>query len=100
MNFFNVMGTSQENPSLFTDLLSLLLLFWLIRSTDVQCFICPIAVDEALCHPYLAPLHKINEEPVCHQTFVFNFEQPSFTEENIKELIWMESVKLNPDPLH
>ncbi|CAI9785978.1 unnamed protein product [Fraxinus pennsylvanica] len=59
-----------------------------------------ITVDEALCHPYLAPLHDINEEPVCHRPFVFDFEQPSFTEENIKELIWRESVKFNPDPTH
>lgn len=55
------------------------------------------AVDEALCHPYLAPLHDINEEPVCPMPFSFDFEQPSFTEENIKELIWRESVKFNPD---
>ncbi|KAH7513082.1 hypothetical protein FEM48_Zijuj12G0158700 [Ziziphus jujuba var. spinosa] len=57
-----------------------------------------ITVDEALCHPYLAPLHDINEEPVCQRPFVFDFEQPSFTEENIKELIWRETVKFNPDP--
>ncbi|KAL2892145.1 Mitogen-activated protein kinase-like protein MMK2 [Bienertia sinuspersici] len=57
-----------------------------------------ITVTEALCHPYLAPLHDINEEPVCPQPFSFDFEQPSFTEENIKELIWRESVRFNPDP--
>ncbi|KVH89081.1 Protein kinase, ATP binding site-containing protein [Cynara cardunculus var. scolymus] len=50
-----------------------------------------ITVDEALCHPYLAPLHDINEEPVCPRPFSFDFEQPSCTEENIKELIWRES---------
>ncbi|KAH1130119.1 hypothetical protein J1N35_001497 [Gossypium stocksii] len=59
-----------------------------------------ITVDEALCHPYLAPLHDINEEPVCSRPFSFDFEQPSFTEENIKELIYRESVKFNPDPIH
>ncbi|BBG97572.1 MAP kinase 4 [Prunus dulcis] len=59
-----------------------------------------ITVDEALCHPYLAPLHDINEEPICPMPFNFDFEQPSFTEENIKELIWRESVKFNPDPIH
>ncbi|KAK4397193.1 Mitogen-activated protein kinaseMMK2 [Sesamum angolense] len=59
-----------------------------------------ITVDEALCHPYLAPLHDINEEPVCPRPFVFDFEQPSITEDNIKELIWRESVKFNPDPTH
>ncbi|GMP43596.1 hypothetical protein CsSME_00012899 [Camellia sinensis var. sinensis] len=57
-----------------------------------------ITVDGALSHPYLAPLHDINEEPVCPRPFNFDFEQPSFTEENIKELIWRESVKFNPDP--
>ncbi|KAF3648079.1 Mitogen-activated protein kinase 4 [Capsicum annuum] len=59
-----------------------------------------VTVDEALCHPYLAPLHDINEEPVCPRPFSFDFEQPSFTEENIKELIWRESVYFNPDPTH
>ncbi|XP_061350329.1 mitogen-activated protein kinase homolog MMK2-like isoform X1 [Gastrolobium bilobum] len=57
-----------------------------------------ITVEEALCHQYLAPLHDINEEPVCPRPFSFDFEQPSFTEEDIKELIWRESVKFNPDP--
>ncbi|GLT71124.1 hypothetical protein SLA2020_431650 [Shorea laevis] len=59
-----------------------------------------ITVGEALCHPYLAPLHDINEEPVCPRPFSFDFEQPSFTEENIKELIWRESVNFNPDPTY
>lgn len=59
-----------------------------------------LAVDGALCHPYLAPLHNINEEPVCPMPFNFDFDQPSFTEENIKELIWLEALKFNPDPTH
>ncbi|KAK1326567.1 Mitogen-activated protein kinase 2 [Acorus calamus] len=59
-----------------------------------------ITVDEALCHPYLSSLHDINDEPVCPAPFSFDFEQPSFTEENIKELIWRESLKFNPDPMH
>ena len=63
-----------------------------------ELWILPYAVDEALCHPYLAPLHDINEEPVCPRPFNFDFEQPTFTEEDIKELIWRESVKFNPDP--
>jgi mitogen-activated protein kinase 1/3 len=61
---------------------------------------CAIAVDEALCHPYLASLHEINDEPVCPAPFSFDFEQPSLTEEDIKELIWRESLKFNPDPIH
>ena len=56
------------------------------------------AVDEALHHPYLASLHDINEEPTCPAPFSFDFEQPSFTEAHIKELIWRESLAFNPDP--
>eukprot|EP00268_Persea_americana_P031361 TRINITY_DN304_c1_g1_i2.p1 TRINITY_DN304_c1_g1~~TRINITY_DN304_c1_g1_i2.p1 ORF type:complete len:414 (+),score=69.44 TRINITY_DN304_c1_g1_i2:120-1244(+) len=59
-----------------------------------------ITVDEALCHPFLSSLHDVNDEPICPRPFIFDFEQPSFTEENIKELIWRESVKFNPDPAH
>ncbi|KAL5229892.1 hypothetical protein ABZP36_028668 [Zizania latifolia] len=57
-----------------------------------------ITVDEALHHPYLSSLHDINEEPTCPAPFSFDFEQPSFTEEHIKELIWRESLAFNPDP--
>ncbi|ONI07195.1 hypothetical protein PRUPE_5G105500 [Prunus persica] len=59
-----------------------------------------ISVDEALCHPYLSSLHDNNDEPVCARPFHFDFEQPSCTEEHIKELIWRETVKFNPDPTH
>ncbi|PKU73154.1 mitogen-activated protein kinase 2 [Dendrobium catenatum] len=56
-----------------------------------------ITVDEALCHPYLASFHELNEEPVCPTPFNFDFEHPSLTEEDIKELIWRESLTFNPD---
>lgn len=69
-------------------------IFWLMT------FFWIIAADEALCHPYLAPLHEINEEPVCPRPFSLDFEQPSLTEDNIKELIWREAAKFNPDPTH
>ncbi|KAK2658545.1 hypothetical protein Ddye_005078 [Dipteronia dyeriana] len=59
-----------------------------------------IIVDEALCYPYLAPLHDINKEPVCPRPFSFDFDHPYFTEENIKELIYRETVNFNPDPTH
>ncbi|KAH0636354.1 hypothetical protein KY290_036786 [Solanum tuberosum] len=49
---------------------------------------------------FVITLLDINEEPVCPRPFSFDFEQPSFTEENIKELIWRESVNFNPDPTH
>ncbi|CAM6033123.1 unnamed protein product [Sphagnum compactum] len=57
-----------------------------------------ITVAEALRHEYLAKLHDINDEPVCEQTFEFDFEQPSLTEEHIKELIYMESLSFNSLP--
>ncbi|CAN1254049.1 Mitogen-activated protein kinase homolog MMK2 [Linum perenne] len=56
-----------------------------------------ITVDDALSHPYLSALHVINEEPICSAPFHFDFEQPSCTEEHIKELIWKEAVNFNPD---
>ncbi|XP_040990335.1 mitogen-activated protein kinase 2-like [Juglans microcarpa x Juglans regia] len=59
-----------------------------------------ITVEDALCHPYMSSLHDNNDEPVCPRPFSFDFEQPSSTEEEIKELIWRESVKFNPDPTH
>ncbi|KAL8498508.1 hypothetical protein ACS0TY_021731 [Phlomoides rotata] len=55
-----------------------------------------VTVDEALCHPYFSVLHELNDEPICSTPFTFDFEQPSITEENVKELIWRESVLSNP----
>ena len=72
----------------------------LLKGANIAPFLCAIAVDEALCHPYLASLHEINDEPVCPAPFSFDFEQPSLTEEDIKEIIWRESLKFNPDPIH
>ncbi|KAL9434488.1 hypothetical protein AB3S75_029181 [Citrus x aurantiifolia] len=57
-----------------------------------------ITVEEALCHPYLQSLHDLNDEPVCPRPFHFDFEHSSCTEDHIRELIWRESVKFNPDP--
>ncbi|KAL9243893.1 hypothetical protein vseg_017730 [Gypsophila vaccaria] len=56
-----------------------------------------ITVDDALSHPYLSSLHEINEEPTCPKPFQFDFEQSSLDEEDIKELIWKETLKFNPD---
>ncbi|ERM95719.1 mitogen-activated protein kinase homolog NTF6 [Amborella trichopoda] len=56
-----------------------------------------ISVEEALRHPFLSSLHEINEEPICSSPFNFDFEQASFTEEDIKELIYRESLSFNPD---
>ncbi|KAM5583899.1 mitogen-activated protein kinase [Rosa sericea] len=56
-----------------------------------------ITVEEALNHPYLSSLHAINEEPICPSPFVFDFEQASLDEEDIKDLVWRESLHFNPD---
>ncbi|XP_058110049.1 mitogen-activated protein kinase homolog NTF6-like isoform X2 [Magnolia sinica] len=56
-----------------------------------------ITVDEALKHQYLSSLHEINEEPTCPSPFLFDFEQASFSEEDIRELIWTESLNFNPE---
>lgn len=58
-----------------------------------------ITVEEALNHPYLSSLHEINEEPTCPSPFVFDFEQMALNEEDIKELIWRESLNFNQDKM-
>ncbi|KAJ4970660.1 hypothetical protein NE237_003759 [Protea cynaroides] len=58
-----------------------------------------ITVEEALNHPYLSSLHEINEEPICPSPFNFDFERSSLSEEDIKELIWRESLNFNPDKM-
>ncbi|XP_073139550.1 mitogen-activated protein kinase homolog NTF6 isoform X1 [Henckelia pumila] len=56
-----------------------------------------ITVEEALNHPFLSSLHEINEEPTCPSPFVFDFEQSSLSEDEIKDLIWNESLNFNPE---
>lgn len=56
-----------------------------------------ITVEEALNHPFLSSLHEINEEPTCQSPFIFDFEQVSLSEDDVKELIWIETLKFNPD---
>ncbi|CAI0545298.1 unnamed protein product, partial [Linum tenue] len=51
-----------------------------------------ITVEEALNHPYLSSLHEINEEPTCSSPFVFDFEQACLSADDIKELIYLESL--------
>ncbi|XP_006295877.2 mitogen-activated protein kinase 12 [Capsella rubella] len=75
-------------PSTAIDLLERMLVFDPNRR---------ISVDEALGHAYLSPHHDVAKEPVCPTPFSFDFEHPSCTEEHIKELIYKESVKFNPD---
>ncbi|KAL6011100.1 Mitogen-activated protein kinase 3 [Asimina triloba] len=55
-----------------------------------------ITVEEALAHPYLAKLHDLADEPVCTESFSFDFEQHPLSEEQMKELIYLESLSFNP----
>ncbi|XP_077216044.1 mitogen-activated protein kinase 3-like [Tasmannia lanceolata] len=56
-----------------------------------------ITVEEALAHPFLARLHNIDDEPVCAETFDFDFERHYMGEEQMKELIYKEALAFNPD---
>ena len=47
-------------------------------------------------HPYLASLHDINDEPICPYVFKFDYDEPSLTEDQIKELIYKETLLYNP----
>ncbi|XP_075078168.1 mitogen-activated protein kinase homolog NTF6-like isoform X2 [Nicotiana tabacum] len=58
-----------------------------------------ITVEDALNHPFLKSLHEINEEPVCDSPFSFDFEQASLSEDDIKELIWNEALKFDPNTM-
>ncbi|XP_024366904.1 mitogen-activated protein kinase 4a [Physcomitrium patens] len=60
-----------------------------------------ITVEAALAHPYLASLHDINDEPASVSPFEFDFEEPSISEEHIKDLIWREALdcSLGPDDM-
>lgn len=61
-------------------------------------FLVVSAVEDALAHPYLATLHDINDEPACASPFDFDFEEPSISEEHIKDLIWMEALLCSSNP--
>ncbi|KAK1270070.1 Mitogen-activated protein kinase 5 [Acorus gramineus] len=56
-----------------------------------------ITVEEALSHPYLARLHDIADEPNCMEVFNFDFEQHVLTENQMKEMIYRESLAFNPE---
>ncbi|KAK4359605.1 hypothetical protein RND71_021834 [Anisodus tanguticus] len=59
-----------------------------------------ITVEDALAHPYLTSLHDISDEPICMTPFSFDFEQHALTEEQMKELIYRESIAFNPEYQH
>jgi mitogen-activated protein kinase 1/3 len=56
-----------------------------------------ITVEQALAHSYLARLHDEADEPICREPFSFEFESQSLGEEQMKDMIYMEAISLNPD---
>ncbi|AES88722.2 MAP kinase [Medicago truncatula] len=71
----------------FKIIFALKFLFFLKLSSNIN-----QQIEEALNQPYMSSLHEINEEPVCPSPFVFDFEQATLNEDDIKELIWRESL--------
>lgn len=59
-------------------------------------YTCLYTVEEALAHPYLERLHDISDEPVCPESFSFDFEQQPLGEEQMKDMIYQEALALNP----
>lgn len=58
-----------------------------------------MTVDEALRHPFFAPLHNPNEEPVSDRPFDFSFENEKLHRVRLQELIWEECGKFRPSCL-
>lgn len=58
-----------------------------------------ITVTEALEHPFLAPLHSPDDEPVAHETFDFGFEDEHLHRVRLQELIWEEIGDFRPSCL-
>lgn len=55
-----------------------------------------INVNEALKHPFLAPLHCPEEEPVADRPFDFSFEDEVLNRVRLQELIWEEIGSFRP----
>ncbi|KAH7699191.1 MAPK protein [Aphelenchoides avenae] len=58
-----------------------------------------ISVDDALAHPYLAPYHDPNDEPICEKPFTFEMEIDDLPTDRLKELIFAEIEAFNKSRL-
>ncbi|KAK3018814.1 hypothetical protein RJ639_003046 [Escallonia herrerae] len=67
------------------------------RITAAETIFISSAVEEALAHPYLARLHDVADEPICPETFSFDFEQQALGEEQMKDIIYQEALAFNPE---
>lgn len=52
-----------------------------------------LTVDEALAHPYLAPLHDPEDEPTCSKQFEDDFDEETTQLEAFRDLIFNEATK-------
>jgi mitogen-activated protein kinase 1/3 len=57
-----------------------------------------LTVDEALVHPYLAPLHDPEDEPMCAKQFDDDFDEESIQLGDFRELIFSEATKTEGSP--
>jgi len=58
-----------------------------------------ITVVDALQHPFLAPLHSPEDEPVADKDFDFGFEDEDLHRVRLQELIWEEIGTFRPSSL-
>ncbi|KAG7361322.1 serine/threonine protein kinase [Nitzschia inconspicua] len=58
-----------------------------------------INVENALAHPFLAPLHSTEDEPVAANPFDFSFEKEKLHRVRLQELIWQEVGHFRPSCL-
>lgn len=59
-------------------------------------FFAIFSVEDALDHPYLREMQDFTDEPVCMTPFNFDLEEQTFTEGEIKELIYREALAFSP----
>ena len=55
-----------------------------------------ITAEAALSHPYFAEYHDPEDEPVCQDTFSFEYELDDLPHDRLKELILSEISEFNP----
>lgn len=60
------------------------------------CHVCLYIAIEALQHPYLAKLHDESDEPICPTPFVVEVDELSLSEKDMKDIIYEESMRFNP----
>jgi len=58
-----------------------------------------ITVGDALKHPFMSPLHREEDEPVCDRQFDFSFEDEKLHRIRLQELIWKEVGDFRPSCL-